>query len=97
MIEYYSVIKMNKILLSTTTSMDQKGIMQSEIPKKENDKCFFISLIFVMGFPGVLVVKNMPDNAGGIRDAGLITTSKRSQEKGTATLACRIPDRNLMG
>ena len=52
MIEYYSVIKTNKILLSTTTSMDQKGIMQSEIPQKEKDKCFFISLIFVMGFPG---------------------------------------------
>ena len=52
MIEYYSAIKMNKILPSTTTLVDQKSIMQSEIPQKEKDKSFFISLIFGMGFPG---------------------------------------------
>ena len=33
----------------------------------------------------VLVVKNLPANAGDVRDAGLIPGSERSLEKGMAT------------
>ena len=48
-----------------------------------------------MGFPGALVVKNPPANAGDIRDAGSIHGQKDPLEKGMAThssfLAWRIP------
>ena len=36
-----------------------------------------------MGFPGGVVVKNPPANAGDIRDAGLIPGSGRSTGKGS--------------
>ena len=43
----------------------------------------------------MLVVKNLPGNAGDIRESGLIPGSGRSPEEGTAThssiLAWRIP------
>ena len=43
----------------------------------------------------VLIVKNLPANAGDTRDSGSIPVSRRAPEKGTATrssiLACRIP------
>ena len=50
----------------------------------------------------VLVVKNLPANAGDIRDAGLIPELGRPLEKGMAThssiLAWRIPtDRGVWG
>ena len=34
--------------------------------------------IYLMGFPGGSVVKNLPDNARDTRDAGLIPGSGRS-------------------
>ena len=46
-------------------------------------------------FPGVLVVKNLPANAGDVRDVGLIPGLGRPLEEGMAThssiLAWRIP------
>ena len=43
----------------------------------------------------VLVVKNSPDNAGDLRNAGLIPGLERSPKEGMAThssiLVCRIP------
>ena len=48
-----------------------------------------------MGFPGAVVVKNPPANAGDIRDAGSIPGLGRPPEKGMAThsniLTYRIP------
>ena len=38
--------------------------------------------IYVMGFPGGTVVKNLPANAGDTRDAGLIPMSGRCPEEG---------------
>ena len=39
-IEYYSVIKKNKILPSVATSMDLEGIMLTEISHLEKDKYY---------------------------------------------------------
>ena len=48
-----------------------------------------------VGFPGALVVKNPPTNAGTVRDLGSISGIARSPEEGMAThpsiLAWRIP------
>ena len=48
-----------------------------------------------VGFPGALVVKNPPTNAGTVRDLGSISGLARSPEEGMAThpsiLAWRIP------
>ena len=38
-----------------------------------------------MGFPGVIVVKNLPANAGDIREVGLIPVSGRSAAEGNGT------------
>ena len=50
--------------------------------------------IFIMGFPGTLVVKNLPANAGDIRDVGSIPGREDPLEEGMAThssiLAWRI-------
>ena len=43
--EYYSAIKMNKILPFATTWMDLEGIMLSEITQTEKGKHCIISLI----------------------------------------------------
>ena len=43
--EYYSVIKKNEILPFTTTWVDLKDIMLSEISPIEKDKYWMISLI----------------------------------------------------
>ena len=43
--EYYSVIKRNDIFPLTTTWIDLKGIMLSEISQREKDKYSMISLI----------------------------------------------------
>ena len=43
--EYYSVIKKNKILPSAAPWMDLEGIMLSEISQTEKDKYCMISLI----------------------------------------------------
>ena len=40
--------------------------------------CVFILLIYVKDFPGGTVVKNLPANAGDIRDTGSISGSGRS-------------------
>ena len=49
----------------------------------------------VAGFPGGPVVKNLPANAGDVRDVGSIPVSGRSLEEETAThpgvLAWKIP------
>ena len=49
----------------------------------------------MLGFPVVLVVKNLPANAGDLRDAGLIPGSGKSLEKEKEThsgiLAWEIP------
>ena len=42
--EYYSDIKMNKILLFTAAWKDLEGIMPSEISQPEKDKYCMISL-----------------------------------------------------
>ena len=53
------------------------------------------------GFPSGISVKNMPANAGDIRDTGLIPESGRSLEEGMAThssiLVRRIPWREEPG
>jgi len=50
---------------------------------------------FAGGFPGALVVKNVPANAGDMRDMGSIPGSGGSPREGMAThsriLAWRIP------
>ena len=38
-----------------------------------------------MGFPGGLVVKNLPANAGDVRDTGLIHGSGRSLGEGNGS------------
>ena len=43
--EYYSVIKRNDIFPLTTTWIDLKGIMLSEISQREKDKYSMTSLI----------------------------------------------------
>ena len=43
--EYYSVIKKNKILLFAATQMDLENIMLSEISQTEKDECCMISLL----------------------------------------------------
>ena len=48
-----------------------------------------------MGFPGMLVVKNLPANAGVVRETGLILGWEDALEEGMAThssiLAWKIP------
>ena len=48
-----------------------------------------------MGFPGVLVITNLPASAGDVRDVGLIPGSGDPLQEGMAThssiLAWRIP------
>ena len=44
-IEYYSVVKTNKILPFATTWVDLEGIMLNEISQTEKDKSCMISLI----------------------------------------------------
>ena len=47
------------------------------------------------GFPGVLVITNLPSSAGDVRDVGMIPGSGDSLQEGMAThssiLAWRIP------
>ena len=45
MMEYYSAIKKNDILLFATTWMDLEGIMLSEISQAEKDKYCLLSLV----------------------------------------------------
>ena len=45
-VEYYSVIKKNKILPFATTWMDLEGVMLSEIHQTEKDKHCVISFIY---------------------------------------------------
>ena len=40
------------------------------------------SVLFFLGFPGSLVVKNPPDNAGDTKDTGLISRLGRSPGEG---------------
>ena len=55
--------------------------------------------MYTRGFPGGKVVKNLPANAGDIRDAGSIPGSGDPLEEGMAThsriLGWRIPWRSL--
>ena len=44
-VEYYSAIKINKILPFATAWMDLEGIILSEIGQAERDKCYKISLM----------------------------------------------------
>ena len=44
-IEYYSVIKNNEILLFAATWMDLENIMSGEISQTEKDKYFIISFM----------------------------------------------------
>ena len=44
-----------------------------------------------MGFPVVLVVRNLPANAGDIRDVGLISESGRSPAGGHGNLLIFLP------
>ena len=44
-----------------------------------------------MGLPGVLVVKNLPVNAGDIRDVGLTPGSENPLEEGMATPPVFLP------
>ena len=46
MMEYYSALKMKKILPFATSWMKHKGIMLSEISEAEKDNYHVISLIF---------------------------------------------------
>ena len=48
---------------------------------------------YVIGWPSqvVLVVKNMPANAGGIRDGGLILPLEEGMATHSSILAWRIP------
>ena len=41
-----------------------------------------IQIYLLVGFPGALVVKNLPSNAGDVRDTGLIPGSGRSPGAG---------------
>ena len=43
--EYYSAIKMNKILLFAATWMELETLILSEVSQKEKDKYYMISLI----------------------------------------------------
>ena len=43
--EYYSAIKMNKILLFAATLMELETLILSEVSQKEKDKYHMISLI----------------------------------------------------
>ena len=43
--EFYSVMKMNKILPSVTRCMELEGIMLSEISQTEKDKYSMLSLV----------------------------------------------------
>ena len=49
-----------------------------------------------MGFPGVLVVENLPANAGGIRDLSLIPGLRRSPEGGNGSPLQQSCQRNPM-
>ena len=74
-LEYYLAIKKNKIILLVATWIELEIIMLSEI--REKDKYNMISLMW--GLPWwYLVVKNVPANAGDIRDAGSILGLRRS-------------------
>ena len=46
----------------------------------------FYMLILTLGFPGVSVVKNLPDNARDIRDVGSIPGSGSSPGEGNGNL-----------
>ena len=55
-----------------------------------------------LGFPGGSVVKNLPANAGDIRDLGLISGSGRSHEEGNGNPLQFLPgeshgQRSLVG
>ena len=45
------------------------------------------------GFPGVSAVKNLPANAGDVREAGLIPRSRKSLEKEMAAHSSNPMDR----
>ena len=55
----------------------------SDFPHSKNSlTCEMVANKSYPGFPGGSVVKNMPANAGGIRDTGLIPGSGRSPGEG---------------
>ena len=69
--------------------------MLSERRQPKNVVYYRVSVYHILSFPGALVVKNTPANAGHIRDLGLIPGSRRSPKEVMAThssiLAWRIP------
>ena len=68
---------MSPIFISLTFSLNSRSYMQ----------LFDISLWVDVNTPqGVLVVKNLPANAGDLRDTGLISGSRRSPGEGHRNL-----------
>ena len=62
--------------------MNIKCTMLSERRQPKNVVYYRVSVYHILSFPGALVVKNTPANAGHIRDLGLIPGSRRSPEGG---------------
>ena len=46
---------------------------------------YIVVHLYIRASQGALVVKNLPSNAGDVRDTGLIPESERSPEEGNGT------------
>ena len=87
---------MGQMQLSKRKPQSERAMMESENPSQEMGEASSWGLRpgVQVDFPGALVEKNPPTNAGSVRDLGSISGLGRSPEEGMAThpsiLAWRI-------
>ena len=67
-----------------TTQTPIKRINPEVFVSSDNEYYSSVKRKIFSGFPGGSVVKNLPANAGDVRDVGSISGSRRSLEEGMA-------------